>query len=285
MEERKVAIFSNPSPRKKKSLDILQLVKNKLSQNTILFDTYSHCWPEIEQIEKYSDAIIVGGDGTLNLFLNTYKNLHLPFSIITAGTGNDFARSLYGIRNIDEQIEIAISGNIIAVDAGICNNKVFHNGLGIGFDGKVVEKMLEGTIFSGQLAYLSKVIPLIFTYKETPINLTINGKQQNIKSLMLTIANGAYCGGGFHVAPMAKINSNQLDICIVKEVSLISRILNLSKIEKGKHLNLPFIEYLNASTIHIKSPYPLPAHLDGEYFKSNEFIINILPNKYLFRTI
>jgi diacylglycerol kinase (ATP) len=53
-------------------------------------------------------------------------------------------------------------------------------------------------------------------------------------------------------------------------------------IERGEHLDLPFIQYYHKEKVMIKSEYQLPAHLDGEYISSDRFEISVVPNKFLF---
>jgi diacylglycerol kinase (ATP) len=57
----------------------------------------------------------------------------------------------------------------------------------------------------------------------------------------------------------------------------------LPVIEKGKHLELPFIKYFRTKKIIITSEQPMDAHLDGEYHSARRLEIEVLPAKYLFR--
>ena len=53
-------------------------------------------------------------------------------------------------------------------------------------------------------------------------------------------------------------------------------------IEKGKHLDLPFINYKQLKKVKIKSNNIIQAHLDGEWLESNIFVVEILKEKYKF---
>jgi diacylglycerol kinase family enzyme len=72
------------------------------------------------------------------------------------------------------------------------------------------------------------------------------------------------------------------DANLVQPLSPFKRLRYLPVIEKGKHLNLPFIDYYNTQKIIIKSNQPIQSHLDGEYLESNEFNIEILPAHFNF---
>jgi len=53
-------------------------------------------------------------------------------------------------------------------------------------------------------------------------------------------------------------------------------------IEKGEHLDLDFIKYRQTEKITIHSPGKLHAHIDGEYFHTVRFEIDILPKRFSF---
>jgi diacylglycerol kinase (ATP) len=281
---RKIAVFVNPSPSHSGALKKLQKVEQFIKQNSLYYEVFGESYPDKQILNNFSEVIIVGGDGTLNFFLNAYPDISLPISVITAGTGNDFARKLYGKITLEEQLQIAINAPVVAVDIGICNGKIFHNGVGIGFDGKVAFEMGNKRFFSGKAAYYSKVIPLVFSYREKEIMITINGKSRSEKALMITVANGSFFGGGFNITPLSDIQDGLFDVCLIKEVSIIKRIFNLSKIEQGRHLKLPFTEYFQTSEIRINSPIWLHAHLDGETFLAKEFAISMAAKTINFRS-
>ena len=102
------------------------------------------------------------------------------------------------------------------------------------------------------------------------------------KFMMISIANGTRYGGGFYVAPLAKPDDGLLDVNLVGPLSVFKRLRYLPVIEKGKHLDLPFINYYNTQKITISSNQPIQAHLDGEYLEADELVIEILPKHFNF---
>jgi diacylglycerol kinase family enzyme len=99
---------------------------------------------------------------------------------------------------------------------------------------------------------------------------------------MINIANGKAYGGGFKVAPKANIEDGLLDLNIVGEIASFKRFYYIPVIEKGKHLDLSFIQYHHTKKVEINSANALPAHMDGEYFSSDHFIIECLPKRFSF---
>jgi diacylglycerol kinase (ATP) len=278
----KIAVFINPFVKSPKSIAIQDMVRKFYESKGTAFTVYGLKYPSFDELSQFSLCVVVGGDGTLNFFLNAFPEIQIPLSIITAGTGNDFAHKLYGLKNIQQQLEISINGDLKAIDIGICNGRLFHNGVGVGFAGNVVFNMLKRKFFSGILAYYAQVIPLVFSYRENEVSMIINGMESKKDALMATIANGSYFGGGFNIAPLANLQDGLLDLCLVTKLPVWKRILNLPLIEKGKHLGLPFVEYAQMNEISIKSERPLHAHIDGEYFFTDKFDIKLQANKLKF---
>src|ERR1700754_4249200 len=101
-----IAILSNSRAGKGKAIQVTHRVKVKLSVLQYKFDVYEDVWPE--DLKTYSDVWIVGGDGTLNYFINKYPDCDLPLGIFKGGTGNDFAWKLYGNKSLDDCFHIAL---------------------------------------------------------------------------------------------------------------------------------------------------------------------------------
>jgi diacylglycerol kinase (ATP) len=236
-------------------------------------------------LETYTDLIIMGGDGTINYTINHFREIRIPIGLIRCGTGNDFTDLVLGKRSMDSYIETALFGSPNPVDAGVCNNRLFLNGAGIGFDGWIVKNLLAKKLFTGKAAYYSTVISLLFFYKEHQITIKVDDNEYTDSMFMLSAANGKAYGGGFNVAPKASITDGLLECIWVKKISLFKRLRYLPVLEKGKHLDKPhsFIQYHQAKTITINSEFPLHAHLDGEHLMANTFEIKILPKKFVIR--
>lgn len=278
-----IAIVCNGKSGKGKPLKLLPLFERYLNQHGFTYQIFTDNLPS--HLTPFTDLIIMGGDGTLNYTLNQFRDIPIPIGIIRCGTGNDFADLLFGHKTIEQHLETAVFGTPKAIDAGTCNGKLFLNGVGIGFDGWVVKKLLAKKLFSGKAAYYSTVISLLFFYREREVTLISNNGTRKTPLFMLSVANGQTYGGGFKVAPKAKPSDGLLDLLVVTQIPLFTRLRYLPVIEKGKHLevSLPFITYEQIRSITLQSDTPLPAHLDGELMVANSFEIEILPHQFLIR--
>ncbi|MDF2189368.1 diacylglycerol kinase family protein [Paraflavitalea sp. CAU 1676] len=254
-----------------------QLLNKQQIPCTVFRDT----WPA--QFSGYSDVFILGGDGTLNRFINQYPNISIPLSVFKGGSGNDFGWKLYGHLSFEAQLSQVLSSSPKPVDAGSCNGRLFLNGIGVGFDGEVVKSMGRKRFFAGHLAYLGTVIRKIFFFREKELELEYDGRRVKDKYFMISIANGSRYGGGFLVAPQATVNDGLLDLVMIRKIHPLKRCFYLPRVEKGKHMNLPFVKAERVKEVTIKAASPVPGHIDGELLEEKEYRITVLPGRFLFR--
>lgn len=275
-------VLCNPESGKGNASKVLALFEQFLLERNVGYQLFLKSYPL--SLDGFTSMVIIGGDGTLNHVLNHFGSIKIPIAIIKGGTGNDYATLHLGKAKLEEQFENALAGNPIWVDAGICNGKLFINGAGIGFDGWVVKSSLGKKFFTGMAAYYSTILSLLLFYKESKVQLTHANELLQSNMFMMSIAKGVTYGGGFKVAPMAKVNNGVFDIITIHKIGLFNRLRYLPVIEKGKHMHLPFVHHMQGTKLSIKATHPLQAHLDGEWLESNEFEVELLPNYYLFRS-
>jgi diacylglycerol kinase (ATP) len=275
-----IAVICNPTKHNAKALRIADAVSILLQSRNIAHSIFTTYWPTTWQ--NFSNAWIIGGDGTLHHFINQYPDLSIPISIFNGGTANDFHWMMYGKIGLEDQFNKLLNSKPTFIDAGTCNGRLFINGAGIGFDGAIVKDVIGKTKFDGKLSYMFSILKNVVFYKEYNAEIILENATVTQKCFMINVANGKRYGGGFNVTPKASVTDGLLDINIVGKVFPLKRIRYLPVIEKGKHLDLPFVLYKQESKVYIKSDRILDAHLDGEYFSASEFNIECLPKKILF---
>lgn len=263
-----------------KALRIANEIADVLRNKKFSFSLYTAYWPDVW--DGFTEVWLVGGDGTVNFFINRYPDFKLPIALFAGGTGNDLHATLYGKQTIAQQIETFSKAHIQWIDAGVCNGKIFLNGIGIGFDGAVVKHLLNKQKRSGKTSYLLSILKQIFSYGENRCTLTYDDVTLQKECFMISVANGARYGGGFQVAPNASVTDGLLDVMVVEKVSTAARLRYLPVIEKGKHLHLPFVKYHQTKQVTITSTKALPAHRDGEYFSDTRFEIHVLEKAFAF---
>lgn len=278
--EKNIALLCNPTHENAKALGIINAIEVLLKAKNIRYSIFVSEWP-IEW-NNSTEVWIIGGDGTLNYFINQYPNIQLPLSVFAGGSGNDFQWMMYENISVEQQVKKILEAQPQFIDAGSCNGKLFLNGVGIGFDGAIVKDLLGKKKLAAKASYLLSILKHLAGYHEKPCELQMTDKTISQDCFMISVANGKRYGGGFMVAPKASLTDEYLDINIVGRVSPLKRLKYLPVIEKGEHLELPFVQYYQTRKIKITSPVLLPAHLDGEYLQSSSFEIEILPKRFSF---
>ena len=276
-----IALVVNPKAGKGKSLKLMEQLKQQLQHRSITCVAFTDEWPQ--DFHAFTDVWIVGGDGTLNYFINHYPDIHLPLAIFKGGTGNDFAWKLYGDADVQQQLEIVLSSSPQPVDAAQCNEYLFVNGVGIGFDGEVLKQMKAIRLIGGHLGYYLVVLKTILSFKESSFEITGNGFTKKGKLLLAMVNNSSRTGGGFHVSPKASVRDGLIDLITSEPLTILQRFFYLPKIEKGNHLELPFIQHHTGESFLIECDKELPAQLDGELIVAKRFEFHVLKQKFFFR--
>ena len=281
MQKETIAILVNPKGKKNIIDWTVSQIFFPLNRLGISFTSFIEEWPG--EINVYKEVWLIGGDGTVNYFLNYYKNIDIPAVIFKGGTGNDFATRLYGNISIGEQINKVLSAEPKYVDAAECNGRKFINGVGIGFDGEVLKSMTSIRRLGGHLGYLWIVIRKIFSFKEQSFQVQYDNEGLSDKFLLVMITNSTTTGGGFIVSPEAKIDDGKLNMVLCKPLRVLRRLKNLPVIEKGKHLSKDFIFHKEVTVINIVCEKETLAQIDGELISASSFNIKVLPAHYLFK--
>lgn len=188
--------------------------------------------------------IACGGDGTLNEVLN--GAIEFPGSeigIVPMGTGNDFCRNFKGcdFKSIEKQINSpaqrcdAIKYSTQHRDTkkeGYCVN-MFN----IGFDCNVadtVADMKKKPFVSGSMAYILSIFVTLIKKKCSDLKIELDGEEvHNGMTLLSSVANGCYCGGGIKSNSLACVTDGLININIIKNVSRARFITLLPSYMKG----------------------------------------------------
>jgi diacylglycerol kinase family enzyme len=280
-ENRKIAILLNPLAGSGRATAMAGRLCRKLEEKQVVFYLFDSVWPV--GLDAYSDIWIVGGDGTLNFFVNKYRQLQQPLVIFGAGSGNDFHWLLYGKKDEAAMLATALDGEVQQVDAGLCNGRLFMNGIGIGFDGAIAHALSGKNKRVGKSSFMLAVLKKILFYQEHSFMIDSGTGNRKQAYLMINIMNGQRAGGGFYVAPGAHPSDGWLDFNGVTPLSRWQRLRYLPVIEKGKHPGMPCIEYSRVKHVKITATQLVEAHLDGEYFSAASFEITLQPGAFTFR--
>jgi len=210
-------------------------------------------------------VVAVGGDGTVNEVFNGIVGTEAIFGIIPTGTGNGFAREFDLPTQPEEACKVLVEGYIREIDVGRANDRYFLGTAGVGFDAliaKVASKKFGP--LRGMWLYFFAGASVFFKYERQLLSVEIDSRIVKVKPLLVAIANTRIYGGTAVIAPDAKPDDGQFDVCIAKDMSAIRLAMSIPKLFTGKHIHLHEITMYKGKSVTISAPKPIPVHVDGE---------------------
>ncbi len=255
---------------------VLAEVTNKMPKWAV--QLFHEEWPS--DLQNFDEVWVMGGDGTFNYFVNKYPDCSIPIGLFEGGTGNDFYWKIFGKISREEHLSHILNGHTASLDAGQVNQMIFLNGVGIGIEGDVLKSMKAIRFIGGALGYYLAAIPQLFKFKSYIISFERAGKIFSKKVFLCMVFNSSRAGGGFHFFPMASIQDGALNMMLCNPIAIIKRLYYMPLIQKGKHVNYPFLEFSTIQSTRIHCNRVLIAQVDGEILASDIFDFKILPAKF-----
>lgn len=222
---------------------------------------------EINQ-EEYSRIIAAGGDGTINICVNSMvrHNINLPLAILPAGTANDFAYYFELPSNMDYLLNIALGEKTTLVDVGVVNNKCFVNVAAMGALIDVSQKTnpdLKNAI--GVLAYYLKALTEIPQIRALPVKLITPEEVMEESIYFMVVMNGESAGGFRKLSPQSSMNDGKLDVIAFKKMPIVELGPLLFEVVNGRHPNNKNVLCFQTDKLRIESPENISTDIDGEH--------------------
>ena len=228
--------------------------------------------------QGYERIIAMGGDGTLHEVVNGI--MQLPESkrpvlgIVPVGSGNDFAHAIGVSMQSDHALARALTGEPSSVDLGLMidehgRREYFDNTLGIGFDAVVTIGSHRLPVVRGFLMYLMAVIQtILLNHDPALMQIEIDSKKLEQSNILLTVCNGPREGGGFFIAPEAKLDDGLLNYAMIKKVSRLMMFRLIPEVMKGTHGNFKQVTLGTCRKLTVQADRPMYIHADGEIYTS-----------------
>ncbi|SFN44242.1 YegS/Rv2252/BmrU family lipid kinase [Proteiniclasticum ruminis] len=217
--------------------------------------------------EGYSQILIAGGDGTVDILINHMmeRNIRLPIGILPMGTANDYAKYIGIPKDISKALEKMFRLPPMKMDVGKINEKYFINVASTGLLTDVSQKThseLKNAI--GKLAYYIKGLEQIPTFRKIPVKFTSEEKTYDGDMYALLVFNGR-TAGNLDFAYKSKANDGLLDVILIK-ASFKEIVPLLAKMLRGDHLEDPVgLLYFQTKELFIETTDELiVSDIDGE---------------------
>ena len=239
-----------------------------------------------------ADVILLfGGDGTIHRHLGQLVKLGLPVLIVPAGSGNDFSRAL-GLRRVRDSLAAwrrfcAGQANVHAIDLGVLTpledadasrnsalgtRNYFGSVAAIGLDSEVARRANAlPRWLRGHGGYALTLAPTIFRFAPFPMKVFASNEsggwsiRSDQPTLLAAFANTSTYGGGMKIAPHARFDDGQLDVCVIGGIDPFKLACMFPTVYFGRHLQIRKVEYFQSARLKVETETPFDIYADGEF--------------------
>lgn len=221
-------------------------------------------------LDENDVVYLVGGDGTLNHFVNDVygKTFKPTIYFCPAGSGNDFIND---VKDDVKDGKVEIMKYVKDLPTVVVNGveRKFINGIGYGLDGvccEIGDKQREKS--DKPVNYTSIAIKLVlYAYKPRNAVVTVDGKEYKFKNVWIApTMKGRYYGGGMKVAPRQDRfgKDGTVTFVAVCSRSRLGLLLTFPKIFTGEHETKKCTNIFTGKEITVKFDRPCALQIDGE---------------------
>ena len=208
-------------------------------------------------------VIAVGGDGLAHLVMQIVVPRSIPFTVIPAGTGNDFVRALgWSLLSITKQLDCVTREEPKSIDLGIVDSEWFGAILSTGFDSVVNEKANRMNWPKGPMKYNAAIALELPKFKPMHYSIGLDEKIIETEAMLIAVANGSSYGAGMLVCPDARMDDGLFDVMVLRPVSKLEFIKVFPKVFKGAHIDHPKVDIYRSKRVSLMAP--AIAYADGE---------------------
>ena len=223
----------------------------------------------LKNLKEDDEIVIVGGDGTLNYFVNEIKDLEINNKIYyrASGTGNDF---MHDIEKIDGE-EILINQYVYNLPTVYVKDveRKFINGVGYGIDGyccEVADEIKKKTP-NKKINYTGIAIKgLLFHFKSATAIITVDGKEYVHENVWIApTMKGRFYGGGMMIAPNQDRLNGEVSVVVYHAKSRLKALMSFPSIFKGEHIKKEkMVSVYTGKEITVKFDHSCALQIDGE---------------------
>ena len=227
-----------------------------------------------------------GGDGTLNeVAAGAAGYPNASVTVFSGGSGNDFVK-LFDDPRAFFDLERLLDCEEAEFDMIRCNGDLALNICSVGLDARIgtdVANYKRLPLLHGFRAYaLSTVVNLFRGIAEHYV-VEVNGETVDQEFTFVCVCNGRFYGGGFNPVPEADPTDGELDVLLVKKVSLLQVPAVIGKYKDGRYKELPhLVRHLKTKSLRILCDKPTPVNLDGELRTAGEVTMEVAEEKIRF---
>jgi diacylglycerol kinase (ATP) len=281
---RRIALVVNPTSGRGLGARLAPVVRERLAAAGLTVDVHATTCAEdvgrisAEVVASGADAVaLIGGDGTIHLGAQVLAKSGMPFGVIPAGTGNDFARGIgVPLKDPNAAADLIVAGKTRTIDLAVAKDEFITTVVAGGFDSLVNKRANAMSWPKGNARYTVATLAELRTFKPLEYVVTVDDEVIETYAMLVAVGTGPTYGGGLQICAGAEIDDGLLDVTIIQPVSRFTLLQMFPKLSKGTHVGHPMLRTLRGRSVRIESP-GITAYADGEVLGPLPVDITIAP--------
>ncbi|WP_434740075.1 diacylglycerol kinase [Micromonospora sp. SH-82] len=217
-------------------------------------------------------VVAVGGDGTVHRAVQAVAGAGVPFGVVPAGTGNDFAADLAVPADpraaADAVVAALRSGRTRPVDLARMTGpdgagRWFGTVLAAGFDAIVSERANRMRFPRGPRRYDLAILAELARLRPRRYTLRLDGVEHRVEAVLVAVGNGTSYGGGMRICPYADLTDGLLDVVVGGRFDRRTLLRVKPRLYRGTHVEHPLVHTYRARTVELVAE-GITTYVDGE---------------------
>ncbi len=222
--------------------------------------------------------IVGGGDGTLSSASNFIMGSKSILGVLPLGTGNQFARDLGIVADVETACSVISEGKQVDVDISFVGDSCFLNVATVGLTTLIANEMTnEPKRLFGRFAYAFALAKALC--KVRPFNVTLETAEgiHTFDTMQVVIGNGRYHVGSCPLSPDASITDGKQVVYALMGTSRWELLRYASRLPFGKQGDLDTVMSISVSGGKLKASPIQKVTVDGEAKLKTPFTFGIHP--------
>ncbi|MBK5189550.1 MAG: diacylglycerol kinase family lipid kinase [Gemmatimonadaceae bacterium] len=164
--------------------------------------------------------VAAGGDGTISTAAAALAGTDIVLGVLPFGTLNHFAKDLKIPLELEASVQNIVENNVIAVDVGEVNGKIFINNSSLGMYPDIVRDRERQQTRLGRGKWNSLVWASLAALRRFPfltVRIEVEGEKRGYVTPLVFIGNNEYQMTGFDIGARESLEGGALSVYIVKK--------------------------------------------------------------------
>jgi diacylglycerol kinase family enzyme len=169
--------------------------------------------------ERPRMLVAAGGDGTISTAAAALAGTDITLGVLPFGTLNHFAKDLGVPLKLEASVQNIVENNVIAVDVGEVNGRVFINNSSLGLYPDIVRDRERQQTRLGRGKWRSFLWASVAVLRRFPfltVRIEVEGTKRGYVTPLVFIGNNDYKMEGFDIGVRESLERGKLSIYIVK---------------------------------------------------------------------